>query len=298
MNHLPSLNALRAFHAVARLQSVSEAARELAVTPGAVSRQIKNLEEDVGVHLFTRKGSGMHLTEDGRALENGLSDAFMQIAEAVERLRQPVRGERLRVAVPPVFASAWLIPRLVRFNALRPGTEIIIIDRIETTVVSSGCELVIGWGFFEDDATATAERLTGSEEVFPVCAPQACTGDGLAGATLLHYEPVATGLNWPDWSTYLQAVGLDETGTRDGPRFTPGLLIDAVRRGKGVMLTNTTVSHDDLASGRLIRPVAESIPIDASYWLLTAVHSRNRPEVLAFRGWLKEELDVCSAGRP
>ena len=148
MNHLPSLNALRAFHAVARLQSVSEAARELAVTPGAVSRQIKNLEEDVGVHLFTRKGSGMHLTEDGRALENGLSDAFMQIAEAVERLRQPVRGERLRVAVPPVFASAWLIPRLVRFNALRPGTEIIIIDRIETTVVSSGCELVIGWGFF------------------------------------------------------------------------------------------------------------------------------------------------------
>ena len=298
MNHLPSLNALRAFHAVARLQSVSEAARELAVTPGAVSRQIKNLEEDVGVTLFTRKGSGMHLTEDGRALENGLSDAFMQIAEAVERLRQPVRGERLRVAVPPVFASAWLIPRLVRFNALRPGTEIIVIDRVETTVVSSGCELLIGWGFFEDDATMTVERLTESEEVFPVCAPQACAGDGLAGATLLHYEPVASGLNWPDWSTYLQAVGLDETGTRDGPRFTPGLLIDAVRRGKGVMLTNTTVSHDDLASGRLMRPVAESMPIDACYWLLTATHARNRPEVLAFRGWLKEELDVCSAGRP
>lgn len=294
---MPSLNALRAFHAVARLQSVSHAASELAVTPGAVSRQIKNLEDDIGVSLFIRTGGGMRLTEDGRALENGLSDAFIQIAEAVERLRRPVRGERLRVAVPPVFASAWLIPRLVRFNDLRPRTEIILIDGFDTTVFASGSELVVGWGSFEDDATANAERLTESEEVFPVCAPQACAGDGLAGATLLHYESVASGLNWPDWPTYLQAVGLGDTDTRDGPRFTPGLLIDAARRGKGVMLSNTTVSHDDLASGRLMRPIAESMPIDASYWLLTATHARNRPEVLAFRGWLKKELDICFAGR-
>ena len=294
---MPSLNALRAFHAVARLGSVSDAARELAVTPSAVSRQLKNLEEDVGVTLFTRNGSGTQLTEDGSALESGLSDAFMQIAEAVEQLRRPVRGARLRVAVPPVFASAWLIPRLMRFYTLRPDTEVILTDGFDTTVLSSGSELVIGWGSFKDDATATAERLTEYEEVFPVCAPQTCVGDGLAGATLLHYESVASGLNWPDWSTYLQAVGLDDTDTRDGPRFTPGLLIDAARRGKGVMLSNTSASHDDLANGRLMRPVAESMPIDASYWLLTAAHARNRPEVLAFRGWLIKELDICFAGR-
>lgn len=296
MNHLPSLNALRAFHAVARLKSISEAARELAVTPGAVSRQIKNLEEHIGLTLFIRNAGGMRLTEDGRALESGLSDAFMQIAEAVERLRRPVRGERLRISVPPVFASAWLIPRLARFNDLRPSTEIILIDRFDTMVASSGSDLVIGWGSFEDDATATAERLTETQEVFPVCAPSICTGDGLSGATLLHYESVASGLNWPDWPTYLQAVGLEDEDTSDGPRFTPGLLIDAARRGKGVMLSNATVSHDDLASGRLMRPVAEIMPVDDSYWLLTAEHARNRPEVLAFRSWLKKELDICFAG--
>ena len=124
----PSLNALRTFQAAALRGSLSAAAGDHGVTPGAVSRQIKSLEDSVGVALVVRDGRGVRLAADGRALQNGLADPFMQIDEAVERLRQPVSGGRPRVTVPPIFAAAWLIPRMERFSTLRPETEVILVD--------------------------------------------------------------------------------------------------------------------------------------------------------------------------
>ena len=295
MTDLPSLNALRAFDAVARLRSVSAAAAELSVTPSAVSRQISNLEEDIGVALLTREGRGLCLTADGRRLQSGLADAFAQIASAVARLRQPPRGDRLRILVPPMFASAWLIPRLDRFRVVRPGTDVILIDKDEQSEIASVADLVIAWGQFEDDATRVAERLTEGEEMFPICRQHLCTSGSLAGATLLNREAVGKAWNWPEWSTFLAAVGRDGNGIVEGPRLGAGLLLDATRQGKGVMLANTTVAHDDIATGRLIRPIAESMATDDSYWLLTSRTERNRPEVVALRSWLAEELAACFA---
>ena len=290
---LPSLNALRAFDAVARLQSVSAAAAELSVTPSAISRQISNLEEDIGIALLTREGRGLRLTADGRRLESGLADAFAQIASAVERLRQPSRGDRLRMLVPPMFASAWLLPRLDRFRALRPGTDVILIDKEEQSEIASAADLVIAWGRFEDDATRIAERLTKQEELFPVCRQHICPGGSLTGATLLHREAVGNAWRWMEWTTFLEAVGLNGAGVVEGPRLAAGLLLDVTRRGKGVMLANTTVAHDDLAAGRLVRPIAESMATEDSYWLLVSRTERNRPEVVAFRRWLVDELAAC-----
>lgn len=297
MSRIPSLNALRTFHAVAGADSLSEAARELGVTPGAVSRQITNLEECVGVALLIRNGRNVQLTADGTALRNELEDAFRLIGSAVDRLQRPPRGERLRVVVPPIFAAAWLIPRLARFTEKRPQTDVILVESAERVAASSGAELVVGWGRYEDDATAFAERLSPAEDVFPVCSPQACAGEGLAGATLLHREKVVNCWRFPDWPTFLADAGLDSAGTVDGPSLTPGLMFDAVRRGAGVALVSTTTAHDDLAEGRLVRPVGESVRVENGFWLLTARAAYDRPEVAAFRGWLRNEFDTCFARR-
>lgn len=295
MTGMPSLNALRAFHAVASLRSVTAAARELGVTPSAVSRQIRNLEESVGLALLVRERRGVRLTADGIALQSGLSEPFREIADAVDRLRQPVRGELLRIVVPPIFAAAWLVSRLERFGALRPGTEVILFDRDEPASITNGIDMIVSWGHFEDDAKTVAEQLCRSEEVFPVCSPRACGGsEGLAGATLLHYETVGDAWSWPGWPEFMEAVGIDGTETRDGPRLTPALLRDAALRGSGVMLANHAIAEDDLRAGRLIRPISECMPAAATYWLLTARTAGNRPEVQAFRSWLRDEFEAFS----
>lgn len=293
MAQTPSLNALRAFHAVASGRSMAAAAAELGVTTSAVSRQIRNLEECVGVALLVRNGRGMKLTADGRMLESELGGAFAQIGAAVERLRRPAVGTRLRVVVPPIFGAAWLVPRMHRFRAASPGTDVVLLDVDERVAVSNSTELVISWGCFEDSAAHAVEPLAEGDEVFPVCAPQALGAGGLAGTVLLHYESVGTAWNWPDWPRYLEATGVDGTGTIDGPRLTPALLLDALRRGHGAMLVNSAIAQDDLAAGRMVRPVPESMALEESYCLLISRAARRRPEVLAFRDWLKEEFEAC-----
>ena len=295
MARTPSLNALRAFHAVAGSGSHAAAASELGVTISAISRQLKNLEECVGVALLVRNGRRMRLTADGRALQDGLEDAFAQIADAVNRLQEPMRSNRLRIMVPPMLASCWLVPRVERFNALSPDTEVILVDTPDRVTATNRFDLIVYWGHFEDDSTVIAERLSDSEEVFPVCRPGVCRGDGLAGADLLHYENVGHTWGWPGWLEFVEAAGLDvdRADLRNGPRLSPALLLDATRRGKGVMLASKALAHDDLASGRLVRPIAASMKTKESYWLLTARAALGRPEVIAFRSWLREEYAGC-----
>ena len=287
---IPPLNALRAFHAVAQRGSLTAAAEELGVSRSAISHQISNLETCIGLPLVTRRGRGVRLTEGGRTLAAGLEAGFSQIVDAVERLHGPPRRETLRVTLPPIFASAWLVPRLDRFNALRPQTEIVLVDSRERVSVSSRDEIVIDWGLFADDGASFAERLSDREEIFPACSPEICPGPRLAGATLLVREVIGEGWRWPDWPTFLEAVGLADTETRTGTSLTARLLLDAARQGKGVILLSTTIARDDLAKGRLVRPVAQSLPVDEGYWILTTRSIRGRPEVRAFVSWLKEEF--------
>ena len=298
MRRLPSLNALRAFDAVARLRSVSAAAAELSVTPSAVSRQISNLEEDIGIALLKRDGRRVNLTADGRRLESGLTDAFSQIVNAVDRLSQTSPANRLRIGVASIVASAWLVSRLDRFSSLTPDIDVIIIDQAEKTGTSALADMVIDWGQFEDDAAMVVEKLTDGEEVFPVCHRDLCRNDSLAGAPLLHLEAIGNAWSWPDWPGFLEAVGLDSTDAAEGTHLAAGLVLDAARQGKGVMLSNTTIAHDDLAAGRLVRPIEESMATADAYWLLIARTERHRPEVVSFRNWLVEELAACFGRRP
>ena len=294
MARLPSLNALRAFEAVARLGSVSLAGGELSVTPGAISRHIKELESDLGVSILERHGRGVRLTSDGSHLKNGLYPAFDMINRAVLRMRRDPRRKRLLVMVVPLFAESWLMPRLRRFNRLAPKIDIVVADRFCDAVVAD-VDIVIEWGAFESVADVKAERLT-HERVFPVCSPKICPDSDLANATLVHRHDFPNRYDFPDWPVFLDTVGLDSVEGLDphaGISVSGGLVMGAARSGMGVALANTTIAHDDLVAGRLLRPVPHTMETEIGYWLLIPNAVKERSEVKAFRAWLLDELAGC-----
>ena len=298
MSRLPSLNALRAFEAVARLGSVSLAGGALSVTPGAVSRHIKELESDLGVSILERDGRGVRLTADGKQLKNSLYPAFDMINRAVLRTRRDPRRKWLMVAVVPLFATSWLMPRIERFSRQVPKVDVVVADRF-SDVAAADADIVIDWGAFENMADVDTEKLT-HELVFPVCSPENCPNRTLAGATLLHRHSFPNRYDFPDWPTFLGAVGLESlegVDPRAGSRVSGGWIMDAARAGMGVALANTTIAHDDLAAGRLVRPISQTMETDIGYWLLTPKAVKDRSEVKAFTAWMLDEL-TGSVGQP
>ena len=297
MARLPSLYSLRAFEAVARLGSMSLASGELSVTAGAISRHIKELESDLGVSILERDGRGVRLTEDGKHLRNGLYPAFEMINRSVLYTRRDPRRKRLLVMAVPAFAESWLMPRFKQFKRLTPKIDVIVADRFSDDVATD-VDVVIEWGAFGSMADVEAERLT-HERIFPVCTPETCRDGTLAGATLVHRHRFPSRYDFPDWPTFLAAVDLEsveELDPRAGISVSGGLVLAAARSGMGVVLANTTITRDDLASGRLVRPIAQSMETDIGYWLLIPNAVKERSDVKAFRAWLLEEL--ASSFRP
>lgn len=297
---LPSLNALRAFEAVARLGSVTAAADELHVTSGAVSRQIKLLEEDLGTLLLERDGRGIRLTAAGKRCWIGLQPAFAQIAATVQGMRtRPLRND-LVVSVEPVFAASWLLHRLDRFRRHAPEIDITIdasAQRAEPARLSA--DLVIDYGRLGNTEGMTADKLV-EEQIFPVCSPglagSLVSGDRLAGVTLLHYDAAPRSWDWPDWPSFLEAIGIALPDAQRGPRFVAGTLVmEAARQGQGIALATTSIAHDDLAAGTLVRPLSASLATDCGYWLLTPTQRGERGDSAAFRTWLLEEIAACFA---
>ena len=301
-SHLPSLNALRTFEAVARLGSVGAAAEELFVTPGAVSRQIKTLEDDLGTPLLERDGRGVRLTAAGKRCWIGLQPAFAQIAATVERIRLKPRGEDLVIAVEPIFAATWLVHRLDRFRSAAPEIEVTIDASAQRSdPLHPTADVMIDYGRLGGLEGVAADKLL-EEEIFPVCsrglAHRLRRRGGFEEATLLHYDAAPRSWDWPDWQAFLAAVGRQRPEPQRGPRFVAGTLVmDAAREGQGLALATTSIAHDDLAAGRLVRPMAESLATDCGYWLLTPVARRERPDVAAFRAWLLGEIAACF-GKP
>lgn len=198
-------------------------------------------------------------------------------------------GTKLRVCAGVMFATTWLIPRLERFNRMAPDTEIILIDLHGPTSWSGQADVIVDWGTIRSDTRVVAERLSHDEEIFPVCRPGVCQDGSLAGATLLHLEDTGQPWHWPEWWEFLAAVDLSDVPVRSH-RLSAGLLWRAVRNGRGVALSCTTLARDDLRAGSLVRPIGESMATDDGYWMLTPRAALERPEVGTFRSWLLDEL--------
>jgi LysR family glycine cleavage system transcriptional activator len=293
---LPPLNALRAFETAGRLLSLSKAADELAVTPAAISHQVKALEDLLQVKLFRRLSRAVVLTDAGQALLPRLSEGFDRLAAAVEQMRARDRRGILTVSVAPSFTAKWLVPRLYRFQARLPDIDVRISSAIRLVdFARDDVDMAIRYGRGRYPGLRS-ERLLGND-IFPVCSPKLRKGphplrrpEDLRHHTLLHDEIPGDDLTPPRWEVWLSAAGVSGVDPTRGLRLDgSNLVIDAAIAGQGVALGKSTLAADDLAAGRLMRPFAFNISDRYAYYVVCPEGAAATPKIAAFRDWLFDE---------
>ncbi len=301
---LPPLQTLRAFIAVARALSFSRAADQLGLTQTAVSHQIAQLEEWIGGRLFTRGPRQVELTGLGKKLLPRIDNALSDLQYALWNHRVAAVGHRLRLSTTPEFAAQWLTPRLNGFCEAHPDIDVsVVIEYRRARFSEDDIDLAIWLGSGARDQRA--ERLLMDEE-FAVCSPEVAkrlpARNALRAAPLLRYEGARhTVLDWRRWCSQLLGTDdperQDETkGLLDGLDFDAGPcyptfadMLEACRRDAGFALVRTSLVGVDIASGRLIRCLDESLPSDLHYHLIYPPAVLERPEVGAFRDWIIAE---------
>ncbi|GHD63268.1 LysR family transcriptional regulator [Thalassobaculum fulvum] len=300
---LPSLNALRAFEAVARLGSLTRAAAELHVTPSAVRHQIRALEEDLGRTLLRRSGNALVPTEAANGALGHLRRAFDALADANRSLRSPARAPVLRVSAVPSFISAWLIPRLDAFHARHPEVTVQVDTNPQLTdFAREGVDLAVRYGL--GGYPGLFECRLFSERYFPVCAPRLLDGPeplaepaDLARHTLLH-DAVRPRVGWPVWRDWLDAAGvLERVDPDSGTHYTMSMFAyQAAVAGQGVALGTTVLAMDLLAAGYLVKPFELELPTAYGYHIVCPPERRERGHVAAFIDWLLEAAGAACTG--
>ncbi|HEX7034563.1 MAG TPA: transcriptional regulator GcvA [Pseudomonadales bacterium] len=287
--HLPPLNALPVFEAVARHLSVKDAAEELCVTPGAVSQMLKSLEQRLGVRLFERVNRGMLLTEAGQSYLPPVRNALRQIAQATGRIAAAEESSLLTVSVTPFFAAAWLVPRLKQFQDAHADIDLQIVTSNALTDFSrDGVDVAVRHGLGRYPGLHS-ERVV-AVEVVPVAAPALVAQLGLpASAAELTRWPHVHDAERKGWHLWFQSQGIDEIGAPRGPAFDDsGLLMKAVLTGQGAGLLPAAMVASELADGHLVKLADASLLDDFAYYLVYPKASHGQRKVLAFRTWILE----------
>jgi LysR family transcriptional regulator, glycine cleavage system transcriptional activator len=304
-SRFPPLNALRAFEAAARVLSFKKAAKELHVTPGAVSHQVKLLEDHLGVALFRRLTRALELTPEAQAMLPKVREGLECLQAAVDQVRARDRSTALTVMAPPGFATRWLVPRLSRFTNAYPDIELHVASR-HAMIDAGEAELEVPGG--EGPPSLMVRFGRGRypglqvDEVFsavyvPVCSPRLLKGahplrkpGDLRFHTLLHDDTVVEEGARPSWDDFLASVGIDDIDTSRGPHFSDASLsVEAAIEGMGVTLAMKPLVRPEIEAGRLAMPFDISAPTSYSYYLLTPENDTDKGSVNAFRDWLLDE---------
>ncbi|TVQ58920.1 MAG: transcriptional regulator GcvA [Rhodobacteraceae bacterium] len=293
-DRLPPLTALRAFEVAARRMSFAKAAEELGVTPAALSYQIKQLEEHLGVSLFHRLNRAVTLTEAGRALRPGVAEGFDALREAVRALDGIREGRALTITAGPAFTAKWLAPRLFHFLERHPDVEVRIVAVLRVLDFDrDDVDAAIRFGVKHDPGlfaeTLIRDRLT------PLCSPafaaRLTSPEALRDAPLIHDDSMAP-LGWsPTWGDWLEAAGVERPDWRRGPRFSNAdHALSAAAEGAAVALGRVSLAEPELRQGRLVAPFRLAIDPEAHFRFICPVGAESRPPLSALRTWLKEEI--------
>lgn len=285
------LNALRTFEAAARLGSFLAAAQELNVTPGAVSRQIKALEADLGLRLFDRFNRAVRLTDVGERLAAGLEDGFAAIEAAVSRVT-PTPDNRLVISVLHSLASKWLAPRLWRYEQLYPDVQVLVsaADRA-TDLAREGVDVALRLG--PGPYPGLDAQLLMPSVIFPVCSPavaaQIMAPKDLAKVPLIHEQ--ARRPDEPTWAMWLEKAGVTGVDADRGQTYSNSYLaVDAAVAGRGVALSEGAIAADDLAAGRLVRLFSLSLRGPFSTWAICLPERADQAKIRRFRAWLLAQV--------
>lgn len=312
---VPPLPALRGFEAAARRLSFTKAADELGVTQGAISRQVRLLEEHLDTPLFRRFTRRIELTDAGEELYAVVSDLFERLSSVTTRIQRRTEVDFLTVSVLPTVASAWLMPRLHLFTERFPSIEVRLHTSIDpVTFGTNGPDVAIrvgripGWHYDRRQPRIDLEmaenwRGLHIDPLFPdklvaVCKPEllggrhSLTPAEIASLPLIH--TTSRRFAWPDW---LRAHGASPPG-EDAPRIELGhffMSVQAARQGRGVALVPDIVAQNEIDAGTLVVPFHSEIESAGHYCLLVPDGDLEKTKIVDFRRWLLETLHLTAA---
>lgn len=298
------LNAMRAFEASARHQSFSAAALELNVTPAAIGQLVRSLEDWLGTPLFHRSSSGRARLVPTEVAQRALPDiraGLDRLNLGLSRLKEGSPNGLLTVTVSPAFAAKWLLPRIDRFQAAWPETDV----RLDTSLklldfVAQGIDIGVRYGTGSWPGL-TAHKLM-QEELYPVCSPVLLQNSrrlrkpaDLAGQTLIHDQSVESHAGFATWDAWLAAAGVKDVATKRGLRINnSAAVLQAAIDGHGVALARSVMASDDLAARRLVRLFPEVALTSAlAYYVVYRPECGALPKLVAFRDWLVEEASAA-----
>lgn len=293
MRKLPTLKAVRAFEAAARLGSIQQAADELRVTPSAVSHQIRFLEDELATRLFHRAHRSVILTDVGRRYATEIGRALTQIEDAGRNLRRGDRSDILSIHVVPSLATQWLMPRIARFSELNTEIDLRLNASNNPIDLNSGTlDLAIQYG--------TALQQSGTvvypfppETIIVLCSPRLLEGSQplREPADIVHHQLIHSEVNlfgWADWQRRHPGVQLN---LDRGPRFDRSFMsISAAVDGRGVCLESHLLVERELSSGNLVAPFGLEGPRMACHSLLYLKSNSNIPKIQSFRHWILSEI--------
>ncbi len=289
-HRFPPLAALRPFEAAARLESFSKAADELHLTHGAVSHQVRALEEHLGAPLFHRHGKRVTLTPAGRAFAERVRAALAEIVFAADVAASGGRRDNsLTISVLPSFASRWLMPRLIRFMEANPDIQVnVFANSAMANFAADGVDVGIRFGR-GPWPPLVCERVL-DDEVFAVASPRFNRGRLPRSAKeLLGMRIIREDRDY--WKEYFAAADVEIEGPLGGPSFSDASYsLQSAMRGEGVALTRRSLVGDDLEQKRLVQLLPLTVKIRDAYWIVYPKEIAESKKIKAFSAWMKGEL--------
>lgn len=294
--HLPPLPALRAFEAAARHLSFARAGGELGVTPGAISHQMRQLEEWIDGPLFERRANGVSLTETGRVFATRLGAIFDQITAASVAAQAPSGASTVTVRCQYSLATKWLAPRIGKFRAAHPEISVAVLalphrwsanERDPDLAVYHGRGTIPG---IRQDMLLRGRLVVVAAPEVTALLPAAPTPADLLTRPLIKMDFAEPGWHDEGWEAWFAATGFGHLELRATLSFNLlHLAIEACIAGAGFALVPNFMVEQELATGRLVDAFGISLPIRQPYVLMTPEASLARPEVEILRSWLLDE---------
>ncbi|EMX9089499.1 TPA: LysR family transcriptional regulator [Klebsiella oxytoca] len=285
----PPLRAVRAFEAIARLGSVTLAAQELAISPSAVSHQLKVLEGYLQIPLTERQGRRLTLSQQGREYYRSIRAAFNVLRQATEHLVEQVQTQQVTISLIPLFGMGWFIPRLPSFVHANPHTEINVVYANHRNYLSDASDMSIRFGNGHWVGYQSEKLISG--RMVPVCSQAFLrlhghidTPEQLLQMPLLHDEERTT------WNQWFVQQGVKRPPRSTGPMFEDGLLtLAGVQAGLGCALMREPLIAPYLKSGELVKIFDAAIDDGRDYYLCVRQDSEMTPNGKLLQSWLRQQ---------
>ncbi len=294
---MPPLSLLQTFEVVARRGSFTLAANELCLTQSAVSRQIKSLEDQLGLPLFRRLHRAIELSAEGQRLFEAVTRGLQEIESSITGLRAATENPQITVSASVAFSYFWLMPRLERFSARHPEIDIRILATDQTVDLrQDGVDVAVIYG--AEQWPGVRAHLLFGERVYPVCSsaylrdhPELRAPSDMLDQTLLHLEGGGNIWGGVDWRVWLLAQGVTGQPVRRGVRLNSyPMILQAAEAGRGVALGWSYITDDMLAEGRLVCPVEKVLETRDSYYVGALEEAADVSAIAAFLQWIRDEV--------